>query len=48
MRHRGAGTFALGQLLWKQGVIWFLLATSAELMPVVRPAGIFIQLFAHH
>jgi len=32
--HRG-GTFALGRLLWKQGVIWFLLATLGEVPPTV-------------
>jgi len=31
LRCRGTGSFALGRLLWKQGVIWLLLATIAEL-----------------
>jgi len=35
LRMHGAGTFALGQLLWKQGVVWLLLATTAELPPAV-------------
>jgi len=35
MRIHGAGTFSLGQLLWKQGIIWLLLATVADLPPVV-------------
>ncbi|KAH9968292.1 hypothetical protein BJV74DRAFT_889934 [Russula compacta] len=35
LRRRGADTFDLGRLLWKQGVIWLLLATVAELPPVV-------------
>ncbi|KAH9984831.1 hypothetical protein BJV77DRAFT_1035671 [Russula vinacea] len=33
LRRYGAGT--LGQLLWKQGVIWLFLATIAEVTPVV-------------
>lgn len=32
---RRVGTFALGRLLWKQGVIWLLLATTIEFLPVV-------------
>jgi hypothetical protein len=32
---------------WQQGVIWLLLATTVELPPVVRPAGIILQGFAH-
>jgi len=35
LRHRGGGKFALGHLLWKQGVIYLLVATIAEIMPVV-------------
>ncbi|KAF8491205.1 hypothetical protein F5888DRAFT_1807608 [Russula emetica] len=33
--HGGGGTFALGRLLWKQGVIWLLIATVAEVPPAV-------------
>ncbi|KAI0282830.1 hypothetical protein BGY98DRAFT_62818 [Russula aff. rugulosa BPL654] len=29
------GTFGLGRLLWKQGVIWLLVATIAEVLPAV-------------
>jgi len=29
------GTFELGRLMWKQGVIWLLVATIAELLPAV-------------
>jgi len=29
------GVFGLGRLLWKQGVIWVLVATIAEVMPAV-------------
>ncbi|KAI9508999.1 hypothetical protein F5148DRAFT_1283413 [Russula earlei] len=36
--HRG-GTMALGRLLWKQGVIWFLIGAAAEV-----PAMVFIHL----
>ncbi|KAH9992062.1 hypothetical protein BJV77DRAFT_1004422 [Russula vinacea] len=32
---RGSGSFALGYLLWKQGVIWLLIATIAEVPPTV-------------
>jgi len=35
LRVRGGGTFGLAQLLWRQGVIWLLLATVAEVPPVV-------------
>jgi len=35
LRRRGGGWFALGRLLWKQGVLWLLLAIVAELMPVI-------------
>jgi len=31
----GPDTFALGSLLWKQGLIWLLLATTVEVLPVV-------------
>ncbi|KAI0287760.1 hypothetical protein BC826DRAFT_738520 [Russula brevipes] len=34
LRRRG-GTLAVGRLLWKQGVIWFLLATLAQILPTV-------------
>jgi len=34
LRRRG-GTLALGRLLWKQGVIWFLLATLVQIPPTV-------------
>ncbi|KAF8491223.1 hypothetical protein F5888DRAFT_1075822 [Russula emetica] len=33
--HDSGGTFALGRLLWKQGVIWLLIATVAEVPPTV-------------
>ncbi|KAF8489241.1 hypothetical protein F5888DRAFT_1808899 [Russula emetica] len=33
--HDGGGTFALGRLLWKQGVVWLLVATVAEVPPTV-------------
>jgi len=39
LRRYGAGTFGLGRLLWKQGVIWLFLATIAEVTP-----GVFILL----
>jgi len=32
--HRGSA-FGLGRLLWKQGVVWLLLAPAAEVTPVV-------------
>ncbi|KAH9990081.1 hypothetical protein BJV77DRAFT_1069105 [Russula vinacea] len=35
LRCEGGGVFALGRTLWKQGLIWLLLATIAELPPVV-------------
>jgi len=35
LRRNGAGTFGLGQLLWRQGVIWFFFATVAEVPPTV-------------
>ncbi|KAH9977430.1 hypothetical protein BJV74DRAFT_154989 [Russula compacta] len=35
LRRDGCGTMALGRLLWNQGVIWLLLATVAEVTPVV-------------
>lgn len=33
--HDSGGSFALGRLLWKQGVIWLLIATVAEVPPTV-------------
>jgi len=33
--HDGGGSFALGRLLWKQGVIWLLIATAVEVPPTV-------------
>ncbi|KAF8492838.1 hypothetical protein F5888DRAFT_880283 [Russula emetica] len=35
LRRYGVGTFGLGQLLWKQGVIWLFIATFAEVTPAV-------------
>ncbi|KAH9962341.1 hypothetical protein BC827DRAFT_1197730 [Russula dissimulans] len=35
LRRRGGGRFDLGRLLWKQGVIYLLVATTAELLPLV-------------
>ncbi|KAI0295182.1 hypothetical protein BC826DRAFT_968459 [Russula brevipes] len=35
MRRDGGGTFGLSQLLWKQGLIWLLIATIAEAVPVI-------------
>ncbi|KAI0294352.1 hypothetical protein BC826DRAFT_341067 [Russula brevipes] len=35
MRRDGGGTFGLSQLLWKQGLIWLLIATIAEALPVI-------------
>jgi len=35
LRVDGGGAFGLAQLLWRQGVIWLLLATAAEVPPVV-------------
>jgi len=35
LRHRSRGTFGLVRLLWKQGVIYLLVATAAELPPLV-------------
>ncbi|KAI0003774.1 hypothetical protein BJV74DRAFT_811649 [Russula compacta] len=35
LRRHGGGSFALAQLLWKQGLIWLLVATIAEVPPVV-------------
>jgi len=34
IRHRGGGRFVLGQLLWKQGVVYLSFATIAEITPV--------------
>ena len=69
-RLRGAGSFGLGRLLWKQvslavlgclqfspsanvisireGVMWLLLATIAELPPVVRPTSFHANVFIDH
>jgi len=41
LRYRGGGMFELGQLLWKQGVIYLFVATIAEITPVV---SIFLDL----
>jgi len=35
IRHGGSSAYGMTQLLWKQGVIWLLLATVAEVPPVV-------------
>jgi len=35
VRSSGVGTFGLTKLLWKQGVIWLLIAIAAEVPPVV-------------
>jgi len=35
LRQRGGGMFELGRLLWKQGVIWLLIAAAAEIPPTV-------------
>ncbi|KAF8499708.1 hypothetical protein F5888DRAFT_104529 [Russula emetica] len=35
LRRRGGGTHMLWDLLWKQGVIWFVVATFAEFPPAV-------------
>ncbi|KAI0281721.1 hypothetical protein BC826DRAFT_1111202 [Russula brevipes] len=35
LRVQGVGTFSLGQLLWKQGIIWFLIATLAGALPTI-------------
>ncbi|KAI0294344.1 hypothetical protein BC826DRAFT_1011692 [Russula brevipes] len=35
LRCHGGGMFGLSKLLWKQGVIWLLLATAVEVPPVV-------------
>jgi len=35
LRYHGGDTFELGRLLWRQGVIWLLLGTAAELTPVL-------------
>jgi len=34
-RLRGHGTFSLGRLLWKQGIVWLFLAIIAEVPPVL-------------
>ncbi|KAH9974570.1 hypothetical protein BGW80DRAFT_1559605 [Lactifluus volemus] len=35
LRLQGGGMFSLGDFLWKQGLIWFLLAAVAEIPPTV-------------
>jgi len=35
IRYRGGGKFSVGRLLWKQGVIYLLVATIAEIPPAV-------------
>ncbi|KAI0281022.1 hypothetical protein BGY98DRAFT_1185140, partial [Russula aff. rugulosa BPL654] len=35
LRRHGRGSYELWDLLWKQGVIWFVVATVAELPPAV-------------
>jgi len=35
LRKRGGSRFELGRLLWRQGVIYLVIATTAELVPVV-------------
>jgi len=35
LRREGRGTIGIGSLLWKQGVLWLLLATIAEVPPAV-------------
>ncbi|KAI0002214.1 hypothetical protein BJV74DRAFT_41381 [Russula compacta] len=35
VRRHGGGMFALTRLLWRQGLIWLLIATVAEVPPVV-------------
>ncbi|KAH9962345.1 hypothetical protein BC827DRAFT_1197781 [Russula dissimulans] len=35
LRQRGGGRFGLGRLLWKQGIIYLFVATTAEVVPVV-------------
>jgi len=35
LRRDGGGRFALGRLLWNQGVLWLFLATVAEVPPTV-------------
>ncbi|KAF8501081.1 hypothetical protein F5888DRAFT_1333173 [Russula emetica] len=35
LRRRGGGTFELGRLLWRQGLIWFTIATIAEFIQVL-------------
>jgi len=35
LRIQGAGTLCLGQLLWKQGIVWFLIATAAGALPTI-------------
>ncbi|KAH9958703.1 hypothetical protein BC827DRAFT_546237 [Russula dissimulans] len=35
LRSEGGGRFGIGLLLWNQGLIWLLIATAAEVPPVV-------------
>jgi len=35
LRRDGSGTFGIGRLLWKQGLLWFLLAMVAGVPPAV-------------
>ncbi|KAI0287037.1 hypothetical protein BC826DRAFT_1189249 [Russula brevipes] len=35
LRIQGAGMLSLGQLLWKQGIIWFLIATAAGALATI-------------
>jgi len=35
LRIQGVGTLSLGQLLWKQGIIWFLIASAAGALPTI-------------
>ncbi|KAI0287045.1 hypothetical protein BC826DRAFT_76281 [Russula brevipes] len=35
LRVQGAGMFSLGQLLWKQGIVWLLIATLAGALPTI-------------
>jgi len=35
LRVQGVGMLSLGQLLWKQGIVWFLIATLAGALPTI-------------
>ncbi|KAI0278979.1 hypothetical protein BC826DRAFT_1113123 [Russula brevipes] len=35
LRIRGVGMLSLGQLLWKQGIIWLCIATATGALPVI-------------